>query len=101
MPNDNLEKNTGLEEGDDYSGYFNDPKPQKIEKPAVPMSPLQELPTTKQFTKTAMYLIIVLIILIAAQVFLMLKWNKKTSTIPDVYQLVSPPNQPAHIEPIK
>ena len=101
MPDKNSEKNTAVEEGDDYSGYFKKPEPSKPAKPAAPVSPLQELPTTKKFTKRAMYLLVVLIILVAAQVLLMLSWNQETSTIPDGYRLVSPPNQPAYIEPVK
>lgn len=89
------------EEGDDYSGYFKKPEPAQ-KKTAAPVSPLQELPANKKLTKRATYLFIILIVLIGAQIVLMLTWNQNTtSAVPEGYRLVTPPDQPAYLEPIQ
>ena len=67
-----------------------------------PQSPLQEMQASPKFSKRVLYLIIFFAILAIAQIVMLVVWNQSTTTeIPKGYQMVTPPNQPAHIEPIK
>lgn len=85
----------------DYSQYFQPEKPKNKVKEA-PVSPLQDLPVIKKFTKRAIVLIVLLCALLALQVFLLLIWHKEEApSVPEGYRLVTPPNQPAYIEPVK
>ena len=100
MPNNNNSE-VGKEEAD-FSSYLNDETVETPQNKQSPQSPLQELPATPKFTKRVMYLIIFFVILAVAQVVMLVLWNKdKTPETPAGYRLVSPPNQPAYIEPIK
>lgn len=96
MPEDNQE-----DEVTDYGSYFKK-RVSTFEKPIVQQSPLQSIPISKNFTSRVVILIIVLLILIGAQVALILiSEQSKMPPLPKGYKLVSPPGQPAHIEPIK
>lgn len=86
----------------DYSGFFKKDQPQQKRAPQKPVSPLQELPATKWVTKRTVTLLVIMLALLAVQAYLFFSWQEKThTTIPDGYELVTPPNQPAYIQPIK
>jgi hypothetical protein len=86
----------------DYSGYFKNGDSPAQNSEVVQSSPLQEIPYTPKFTKKAKILILVLVVLLGLQVYLMIAGQQIAQpSVPEGYRLVSPPNQPAHIERIK
>ena len=83
----------------DYSSYFKKTG-SVIEKTATPESPIQEIAAARKFNKRAFTLFLVLIALVIAQGVLLYIWNKNTMPpVPEGYQLVTPKNQPAYIQP--
>jgi hypothetical protein len=99
MPNNNSPQ---IEDEADFSSYLKEEAPQASQQNQPPPSPLQDIPASPKFTKRVVYLIIFFVILAMAQVFMLFVWKKnKPPEAPPGYRLVTPPNQPAHIEPIK
>lgn len=95
MPN-NIQKN----EGADFTSFGK--KPQQSNAPQAKVSPIQEYHKVVRLTKRAKVLIFILVLLAAAQAALLFVVKKQNNTtLPDGYRLVTPPNQPAYIEPIK
>lgn len=97
MPNKNSPQ---IEDEADFSSYLNDSSPTTAEP--APVSAMQELASVHKYSKRVYYLVIFFVILAVAQAVMLVIWNQeKAPELPAGYQLVTPPNQPAKIEPIK
>ncbi|HEX3099742.1 MAG TPA: hypothetical protein VHQ41_02095 [Patescibacteria group bacterium] len=85
----------------DFTGYLK--KDQKTTTPVVPVSPIQEYQRKPLLTSRAKFLLILLLILAVVQSVLLITLNFKKAEvkIPAGYRLVTPTNQPAHLERIK
>jgi hypothetical protein len=99
MAND---KTTPVDDEADFSSYLKEKPPIIVPRSQPKPSPLQALPSNRKLSKRVYYLIILLLALAVAQAAMLFLWTRDSAPpIPNGYKLVAPPNQPAHIEPIK
>jgi hypothetical protein len=91
----------------DFSDYLKTEDSKKFTPPSAFDKPsaIQEGYTSpkKHFKLRSKSLLLILVILMAVQVVLLVmdQSSKKIPETPQGYRLVSPPNQPAYLEPIK
>lgn len=87
------------EEAADFSNYLKSKQKYPTSPSGKNSSPIQESQSFAKFTRRAKYLIVLFVILLIAQIVLLI-WIRKEDkpALPAGYHLVTPPNQPSHIE---